>query len=143
MGEAYQPGYSGPFFQARLDVLRDGLAHGGWRTEARRLAIDYGALWLAAPLALPRLQFARRGLVLVALCAASLTFALDWGRAMFFAAPVIYVAAAYVLRDRRRLAIAAVTALFALDLGYAAYMQAHGVKSGLDTTGPPARGPVR
>jgi len=142
VGEAYQPGYTGPFLQARLDVLRDGLERGGWRTEARRLAIDYGALWLAAPLALARLRFARRGLVLVILCAASMTFALDWGRALFFAAPVIYVGAAYVLRDRRRLAAAAVISLLALDLGYAAYMQVHGVRSGLDTTGPPARGPV-
>ena len=57
---------------------------------------------------LERLGFARRGLVLVALCAASMTFALDWGRMVFFAAPVIYVAAAFVLRDRRRLAPARV-----------------------------------
>ena len=32
--------------------------------------------------------------------------------------------------------------LLALDLGYAAYMQVHGVKHGLDSTAPPARGPV-
>ncbi len=71
-----------------------------------------------------------------------MTFALDWGRTMFFAAPVVYVAAAYVARDRRRWAGALVASLLALDLGYAAYMQVHGVKHGLDTTGPPARGPV-
>jgi hypothetical protein len=71
-----------------------------------------------------------------------MTFALDWGRMIFFAAPVIYVAAAYTLRGRRRLAVAAVLALLALDAGYAIYMQVHGVRSGLDSNGPPARGPV-
>lgn len=102
----------------------------------------YGPLWLAAPFALRDLRFARRGLVLFALCVGSMTFALDWGRMVFFAAPVVYVAAAHVLRDRRRLAIAAVAGLLALNLGYAAYMQVHGVKHGLDSTAPPARGPV-
>ena len=68
---------------------------------------------------------------------------------LVFAAPALplhkagpYVAAAYVLRDRRRAAILAVATLLALDLGYAAYMQVHGVKHGLDSTAPPARGPV-
>jgi hypothetical protein len=142
MGQRYQPGYTGPFFTARLDVLRDALSHGGWHVELRRILLTYGALWLAAAFALRKLGFARRGLVLVALCVISMTFALDWGRAIFFAAPVIYVAAAYAVRDRRRLAVATLVALLALDVGYAAYMQVHGVKHGLDTTGPPARGPV-
>lgn len=142
VGEVYQPGYTGSFVHARLDVLRDALQQAGWKRELRRLAIDYGVLWLLAAMALRDLAFARRGLVLVALCAASATFALDWGRTMFFAAPVIYVAAAHVLRDRRRLALLAVVSLFALDLGYAGYMQVHGVKHGLDASGPPARGPV-
>ena len=71
-----------------------------------------------------------------------MTFALDWGRMVFFAAPVIYVAAAYVLRNRRRLALAAVIGLLAVDVGYAVYMQVHGVRHGLDSTAPPARGPV-
>ena len=61
---------------------------------------------------------------------------------MFFAAPVVYVAAAHVVRDRRRLAALLVASLLALDLGYAIYMQVHGVRHGLDTKGPPARGPV-
>jgi hypothetical protein len=142
VGEIYQPGYTGPFLQERIDVIRSGLQSGGWKTELRRIAIDYGPLWLAAPFALRGLRFAQRGLVLVALCLASITFALDWGRALFFAAPVFYVSAAYVLRHRRQLAIATVIAFLALDLGYAGYMQVHGVKSGLDTTAPPARGPV-
>jgi hypothetical protein len=142
IGERYQPGYAGPFLRARVDVLRDALENGGWHTELRRLALVYGPLWLVAPFALRRLSFARRGLVLVGLCVASMTFALDWGRAIFFAAPVVYVAAAYVIRNRRRLAVATVIGLLALDAGYALYMQVHGVKHGLDTNAPPARGPV-
>ena len=142
VGEQYQPGYNGPFLTERVNVLRDALRNGGWHGELRRMFIVYGPLWLVAPFALPRLRFARRGLVLVVLCAASLTFALDWGRIAFFAAPVIYVSAAYVLRDRRRLAILCVAGLLAVDLGYAVYMQVHGVRHGLDSTAPPARGPV-
>ncbi len=142
VGESFQPGYNGPFFTERVDVLRDALGSGGWHGELRRMAIVYGPLWLVAPFALPRLRFARRGLALVVLCAASLTFALDWGRVAFFAAPVIYVSAAYVLRDRRRLAMLCVAGLLAVDLGYAVYMQVHGVRHGLDSAAPPARGPV-
>jgi hypothetical protein len=89
------------------------------------------------------LRFARRGLAFLALCVAAMTFALDWGRIVFFAAPIVYVSAAWVLRDRRRLAIAAVIALLAVDLGYAGYMQVHGVRHGLDSSGPPARGPIQ
>lgn len=142
VGESYQPGYYGPFLGERFDVVRDALQNGGWKGEARRVALAYGPLWLAAPFALPRMRFAQRGLVLCILCAGAMTFALDWGRMAFFAAPVVYVAAASVLRDRRRLALLAVLALFAVDFGYAAYMQIHGVKYGLDSTAPPARGPV-
>jgi hypothetical protein len=142
VGQAYQPGYTGAFIPARFDVLDDALKNGGWRIELRRLVLVYGPLWIAAPFALRDLPFARRGLVLVALCVLSFTFALDWGRAIFFAAPVIYVAGAYTIRNRRRLATATIIALLALDLGYAAYMQVHGVKHDLDTNAPPARGPV-
>jgi hypothetical protein len=125
-----------------LDVLRDALGMGGWKTELRRMALVYGPLWLAAPFALPRLRFARRGLVFLALCVGSMTFALDWGRIVFFAAPIVYVSAAWVLRNRRRLGLAAVIGLLAVDVGYAGYMQLHGVRHGLDSTAPPARGPV-
>jgi hypothetical protein len=142
VGEMYQPGYSGSFLTERRDVISAALDNVGWKTELRHVAIAYGPLWLAAPFALRHLRFARRGLVLVGLCVLSLTYALDWGRAIFFAAPVIYVAAAYALRNRRTLAVAAVVALLALDVGYAAYMQVHGVKHGLDTAPLPARGPV-
>lgn len=140
--ERYQPGYAGPFLRQRVDVVRDGLRGGGWKLELRRVALAYGPLWLAAPFALPRLRFARRGLVLFVLCVGAMTFALDWGRMVFFAAPVVYVAAGYALRERRRLAVAAVVALLAMDVGYAAYMQVHGVRHGLDSSAPPARGPV-
>ncbi len=143
VGEAYQPGYTGTFLHGRSQVLDDALSNGGWHVELRRLALVYGPLWLAAPFALRGLAFARRGLVLVGLCLVSMTFALDWGRAIFFAAPVFYVAGAYALRNRRRLAVATVIGLLALDFGYAVYMQVHGVSHGLDTTAPPARGPVR
>lgn len=143
VGQAYQPGYTGPFLHNRITMLRDGLRHGGWQTELRRLAIDYGPLWLLPPAALSRVPFARRGLVLVACCLASTTFAFDWGRALFFAAPVIYVAAGRVLTDRRRLATLAVAVLLAMDVGYIGYMQVHGVRHELESSGPPARGPVR
>jgi hypothetical protein len=142
VGEQYQPGYQGAFLTERVDVLKAALGHGGWHRELRRMALSFGPLWLAAPFSVLRLRFTRRGLVLVVLCAGAMTFALDWGRMIFFAAPVIYVAAAYTLRQRRRLAVAAVLALLALDAGYAIYMQVHGVRSGLDSNGPPARGPV-
>jgi hypothetical protein len=140
--ERYQPGYNGPFLAERKDVIRDALHQGGWKTELRRLVLVYGPLWIAAPFAIPHLRFARRGLVLFALCVAAMTFAFDWGRMAFFAAPLVYVAAGYALRHRRGLAIGAVIALLAMDVGYAAYMQLHGVKSGLDSSAPPARGPV-
>jgi hypothetical protein len=142
VGEQYQPGYGGPFFHDRIEVIRDGLRGHGWAAELRRMVIVYGPLWVAAAFALRHMRFARRGLVLFALCVASMTFAIDWGRMVFFAAPVVYVAAAYALRDRRRLAIVAVAGLLALDLGYAVYMQVHGVKHGLDSAPPQARGPV-
>jgi hypothetical protein len=142
VGQQYQPGYTGPFFSARWSVIKQSLQNGGWHVELRRLALIYGPLWIAAPAALKRLPFSRRGLALIVPCLISMTYALDWGRAIFFAAPVFYVAGAYVVRQRRRLAVLLVATLFALDLGYAVYMQVHGVKHGLDTTGPPARGPV-
>jgi hypothetical protein len=142
VGENYQPGYYGPLLTERVDVVRLALGSGGWTRELRRLGLVYGPLWLAAPFALRDLRFARRGAVLFLLCVGSMTFALDWGRAAFFAAPVIYLAAAWVVRDRRRLALAAVLGMLFVDVGYAVYMQVHGVRSGLDSSAPPARGPV-
>jgi hypothetical protein len=89
----------------------------------RRVALAFGPLWLAAPFALRDLPYARRGLVLVAVCCAGMLFALDWGRIVFLAAPVVVVAAAWVLNSRPKLAVAAVVAFAAMDLGYAVYMQ--------------------
>jgi hypothetical protein len=132
-GKAYIPGYSGPFLDARFDLLGQALASGTWGVELRRLAYTYGPLWFVAPFALRDLRLARAGLVLAALCAASMTFAFDWGRIAFLAAPVVYVAAAWVVRNRRRLALATVVALLAVDLGYGIYLQAYGVKHGLDS----------
>lgn len=142
VGESYQPGYGVPFLQGRVDIVRDAVRNGGWRGQARRIALVYGPLWLTAPPAVRTLPFARRGLVLIAVCLGALTFALDWNRIIFFAAPVFYVAGAWVVRERRRLAVLTVAVLLAVDVGYAAYMQVHGVKHGLDVKGPPARGPV-
>ncbi len=133
-GRAYIPGYNGPFFSERWKIIRTAFSSATLPTEIRRLALSYGPLWIAAPLALPRLAFARRGLVLVALCVAAMTFAFDWGRIIFLAAPVFYVAGAWVVRDRRRWALALVIGLFALDLGYAIYMEAYGVSHGIDSS---------
>lgn len=134
LGRQFEPGYSGPFFRARWDIVRHALSGGNAPVELRRLAYAYGPLWLAAPLALRDMRFARRGLVLVALCVASMTYAYDWGRIIFLAAPVFYVASGHVLRGRRRLAVAVVALLLAVDIGYGIYLQAYGVKHGLDTT---------
>jgi hypothetical protein len=138
VGGQYTPGYGGPFLKARIDVFRQVLTIG----QLKRVAYAFGPLWLLAPFALRSLPFARRGLVLVALCVIAMTVSFDAGRIIFLAAPVVYVAAASVVEHRRRLALIAVLALFALDIGYAGYMQYHGVQYGLDTT-PPSPIPVR
>jgi hypothetical protein len=138
VGGQYTPGYGGPFLKARIDVFRQVLTIG----QLKRVAYAFGPLWLLAPFALRSLPFARRGLVLVALCVIAMTVSFDAGRIIFLAAPVFYVAAASVVEHRHRLALLAVLALFALDLGYAGYMQYHGVRYGLDTT-PPSPIPVR
>ncbi len=130
VGDQYTPGYGGSFLQARIDVFRQVFTG----TELRRLVYALGPLWLLAPFALRGVRFARRGLVLVALCVISMSVSFDAGRIIFLAAPVFYVAAATVVEHRRRLAVAMIVALFALDIGYGAYMQVHGVAHGLDTT---------
>ena len=134
LGRQFEPGYNGPFFKQRLDIVRKALSGSSAPVELRRVAYAFGVLWLLAPFALRDLPFARRGLVLVVLCLASMTYAFDWGRIIFLAAPVIYVAAAYVLRGRSRLALGTVVAVLALDIGYGVYLQVHGVQHGLDTT---------
>jgi hypothetical protein len=124
--------WPGTLLTARWHVIKEALGGGGWKPELRRLAYTFGPIWVLAPIALLTLKFARRSLVLVVLCVVSMTFALDWGRVIFLAAPVFYIAAGHVIKNRRRLAIATVVLLLAMDLGYAIYMQAYGVKHGLD-----------
>jgi hypothetical protein len=129
VGGAYARGYTGSFLHVRLEVFRQSFSG----VELRRLAYTYGPLWLVAPFALRDLSFARRGLVLVGLCVASLAVSYDSARIMFLAAPVFYVAAGWVLRPRPRLATLTVIALLAVDIGYGIYLQAYGVTHGLDT----------
>jgi hypothetical protein len=139
VGREQVPGYGGSLLGGRVDVVEEALEAPG--TQARRLFAIYGPLWAVAPFALRRMAFARRGLVLVALCAVACTFALDWGRVLFVAAPVVYAASAWVL-DRRPAWRAPVFALLAvLVAGYAAYMQVEGVEN-LVEAGPPPY-PVR
>ncbi len=134
VGAQYIPGYSGPFLDARLDIIQQGLSGADLTQQLRRLVIAYGPLWLIAPVGLISVPFGRRGLALVALCLISMTFAFGWGRVIFFAAPVFYVAAAKMIDHRRRLAVLTLVSLLAFDLGYAIYMQAYGVQHGIDTT---------
>jgi hypothetical protein len=118
------------------DVIRTGLD--GWNVQLRRMFIDFGPLWFVAPFALAGMRFARRGLVLIALCLVSMGFALDWGRIFLVAAPVFYGASVWVLRDRRRLHVPVLAAWAVLILVYAVYMQVHGVQHGIIEIGPPA-----
>ena len=121
----------------RVDVLR--AAADDPQYPLRRVALAFGPLWLAAPFALRDLRFARQGLVLIACCLVSMTFALDWGRIILLAAPVVLVAAGWVLKDRPRLAAAAVGAFLALDVGYAIYMEDFGgAQDGIVDAAPPA-----
>jgi hypothetical protein len=131
VGSQYTPEFKGSFLHVRLDVLRQAFSG----TQPRRLAYTYGPLWVVAPLALFSVSFARRGLVLVAVCLLAMTVSYDSPRIIFLAAPVFYVAAAIAVQHRRRLALATVITLLAVDLGYAGYMQVHGVQHGLDTNG--------
>jgi hypothetical protein len=140
VGRQYIPGYSGSFVTARWHIIKTGLSGVDLGPQLRRLASAYGVLWLVAPAALTRPGFARRGLVLVALCVASMTFAYGWGRIIFFAAPVFYVASVRVIAHRRRLTALVLAGVFALDLGYAIYMQAYGVRHGIDVTTSSTRG---
>lgn len=139
VGREQVAGY-GSLFDGRIDVLRSGFDELG--VQLRRMFTVYGPLWFFAPLALRDMRLAQRGLVLVALCLVSMTFALDWGRIILLAAPIFYAAGAFVLRDRPRASVGVVGA-FALLIGvYAAYMHSTGVQTGIIETGPPPY-PVR
>jgi hypothetical protein len=140
VGRTSVPGYGRPLLAGRIDVLREGFEQAG--VQVRRLASVFGPLWLCLPVAVLRMRLARAGLVILALCAASMTFALDWGRIAFFAAPVVYAAAGWVLERHRRAAPVALAALAALNVGYAVHMQRSGVVEGIDRAPAPAY-PVR
>jgi hypothetical protein len=140
VGRDAVPGYRGSLIGERVSVLEAGVH--SLLTEARRMFSAYGPLWLAAPLALASSRFARRGLVLVACCVVSMTFALDWGRMIFLSAPVFYPAGAHTLRRHPRWRIPALLAFAALILGYAIYMDRSGVQHGIIDNPPPPY-PVR
>lgn len=130
VGREQVKGYGAGLVQGRIDNIGDGLR--AWRTEGRRIALAFGPLWLLAPLALRTTPFVRRGLVLVACCLASMTFALDWGRMILLAAPVVLVAAGVVLERHRRLVIPVIVACLAVNAGYAVHMDRSGVRDGID-----------
>lgn len=132
VGRESVPGYSGSL-AGRLEVVVNRLGY--FPVEARRIFMSYGPLWLVAPLALRDFSFARRGLVLVPLILASMTFALDWGRLVFIGAPLVYVASAWVLRARPRLQVPVLASWAGLVLVYAIYMQLVGVDN-IIATGP-------
>jgi hypothetical protein len=139
VGREQVPGYGESLVGGRLSVVESGLESGF--VELRRLAAIYGPLWLLAPLALRDFAFARRGLVLGALCVVAMTFALDWGRVAFVAAPVVYAAAAWTLERRPRLLAPTLAACALMIVGYAAYMQISGTDNIIDQNPPPY--PVR
>jgi len=136
VGRELVPGYGASLIGGRIDVLSDGL-RAFFDVEARRLALTFGPLWLLAPLALRDCSFARRGLVLVALCVLAMSFALDWGRVAFVAAPVVYAAAAWTLHRRPRLLAPALAACALTIAGYAVYMQVTGTQNIIDSGLPP------
>lgn len=138
VGREQVPGY-GSLVGGRVDVVRQALEQPG--LLGRRLVSIYGPLWLLAPIGFARSPFARRGLVLVALCAVACTFALDWGRIALIAAPVVYAAAACALVRFPRAYKPTLLAWGILILGYAAYMQLTGVQNLIDAGPPPY--PVR
>jgi hypothetical protein len=140
VGEAQVPGYGGSLVAERATVIKEGLKT--LLTELRRMFSIYGPLWIAAPLALRGMPFARRGLVLVAACLVSMTFALDWGRMILLATPVFYPAGAYTLTAHPRWRTPAFVAFAVLIAGYAIYMQHSGVRTGIIENPPPPY-PVR
>jgi hypothetical protein len=139
VGREQVAGY-GSLLGGRVDVLRAGFDD--LSVQLRRMFSVYGPLWFFAPFALRDMRLAQRGLVLVALCVVSMTFALDWGRIILLAAPIFYAAGAYVLRSRPRASAAALAVFAALIVVYAAYMDRSGVRTGIIENRLPAY-PVR
>ncbi len=130
VGREQVNGYGDGLIEGRIENLRRGLDEAG--TEARRIFVAFGPLWLVAPLALRDTPFVRRGLVLVACCLVAMTFALDWGRVILLAAPVVIVAAGVVLQRHRRLLAPVLAGCVLLNAGYAIHMDRGGVRDGID-----------
>jgi hypothetical protein len=140
VGKAQVPGYTGSPVSGRVTVIELGLRSP--IQEARRAISVYGPLWLVAPLALAGMRFARRGLVLVALSLAAMTYALDWGRMILLAAPIFYPAAAWTLERHPKLQRPTIAAFALLVAAYAVYMARSGVRTGIIDAGQPPY-PVR
>ncbi len=140
VGSSEVPGYGGSLVAERLRMIESGL--GELWPQARRMFSIYGPLWVAAPIALGGMAFARRGLVLAAACLVSMTFALDWGRMILLAAPVVYPAGAYTLARHPRWRIPALAAFAVLIAAYAIHMQHGGVQAGIIES-PQPRYPLR
>jgi hypothetical protein len=135
VGEATVPGYGGSLLTDRLTILRHGLDD--LTVELRRMLSVYGPLWLAAPLALATMAFARRGLILIAACLIAMTFALDWGRMILLAAPAFYPAGAHTLTNHPRWRNPALAMFVLLIAIYALYMQHSGTRTGIIDRRPP------
>jgi hypothetical protein len=140
VGREHVLGYGKGLVAGRREVL-DAAADQWWE-QTRRVGSAFGPLWLCLPFAVRGLRFARAGLIVLGLAAASCLFALDWGRILFLAAPVVYVAGGWVLERHRRAAIVALVALAAMNVGYAIHMDRGGVVDGIDRAAPPPY-PVR
>jgi len=124
----------------RWKLLRQGVE--GWAVNLRRIGTVAGPMWILAALALRDSPFARRSLVLVALCVASFPFAGDWSRVMFVAAPVVFAAGAIALQPRRRWWVPVLLLLLIMDVGYAVYMDLGGVQSGIIEMRPSGSYPI-
>lgn len=128
LGEAQVPGYGGSLIGDRLTVMKLGLQNPG--QQARRIFSVFGPLWGLVPLAMQD-PIARRGAVLLVLCIASMTFAVDWGRMALLAAPVVYPVAGRVLERHSRLRAPVLIGFLVLTIGYAVYMADGGVRKGI------------
>jgi hypothetical protein len=139
VGREHVPGY-GSLVGGRVDVLREAAIERPLEM-LRRLATVFGPLWLVALPAFRHFWFARRGLVLVALCLVAFTFALDWGRIAALAAPVVYAAAAWTLARHPRWIVPTLAGCALVIAGYAAYMDGPGMTNLIEAGPPPY--PVR
>jgi hypothetical protein len=138
VGREQVAGY-GSLFGGRVEVLEMALERNV--EQVRRLATVYGPLWLLAPFALRGFSFARRGLVLGALCAGGLPVRAGLGAHRVHRRPVVYAAAAWTLDRRPRWYWPALAGCAFLVLGYAVYMHFVGTQNIIETNAPPY--PVR